>query len=58
MTVNTSCSFSSLLTVAMEDLELTYEHIDWVDIVDAELSGDQEAIQKLMYVIPLAMVRL
>ena len=34
----------------MDDLELTYEHIDWVDIADAELSGDQEAIQRLMYV--------
>lgn len=32
----------------MADLELTYEHIDWVDIADAELSGDQAAIQKLM----------
>lgn len=33
----------------MDDLELTYEHIDWVDIADAELSGDQQAIQQLMY---------
>ena len=33
-----------------EGLDLTFEHIDWADIVDAEQSGDQEAIQELMYV--------
>ena len=35
----------------MEDVwELKFEHIDWADIADAELSGDQEALQKLMLV--------
>ena len=29
------------------DLQLQYEHIDWSDIVDAELSGDQEALREL-----------
>ena len=28
-------------------MELQYEHIDWSDIVDAELSGDQEALREL-----------
>lgn len=28
-------------------MELQYEHIDWSDIADAELSGDQEALRKL-----------
>ena len=28
-------------------MELEYEHIDWNDIADAELSGDQEALRKL-----------
>lgn len=28
-------------------MELQYEHIDWSDIVDAELSGDQEALRML-----------
>ena len=29
------------------DLQLQYEHIDWSDIVDAELSGDQETLLEL-----------
>ena len=32
-----------------ETMELQYEHIDWGDIVEAELSGDQEALRKLRY---------
>lgn len=28
-------------------MELEYEHIDWSDIVEAELSGDQETLRKL-----------
>ena len=31
----------------MEDLELQYENIDWGDIVEAELSGDQETLREL-----------
>jgi histone RNA hairpin-binding protein len=30
------------------DSELKFEHIDWVDISDAELSGNQEALEHLM----------
>ena len=29
------------------DFEPQYEHIDWNDIVDAELSGDQETLELL-----------
>ena len=29
------------------ELELQYERIDWGDIVEAELSGDQEALREL-----------
>ena len=28
-------------------MELEYEHIDWNEIVDAELSGDQGALEQL-----------
>ena len=36
----------------MEDeWELKFEHIDWADIADAELSGDHEALQRLMSVV-------
>ena len=28
-------------------MELEFEHIDWDDIVEAELSGDQETLTKL-----------
>ena len=31
----------------MDMMELQFEHIDWNDIVDAELSGDQEALESL-----------
>ena len=31
-----------------DDWELKFEHIDWVDISDAELSGDQVALEHLM----------
>lgn len=31
----------------MEDFELQFEHIDWNEIVEAELSGDQDSLQKL-----------
>ena len=31
----------------MDMMELQFEHIDWNDIVDAELSGDQEALDSL-----------
>ena len=33
----------------MDEWELKFEHIDWIDISDAELSGNQEALEKLMY---------
>lgn len=32
---------------AMADMELEFEHIDWNDIVDAEQSGDQSALDQL-----------
>lgn len=32
---------------AMADMELEFEHIDWNDIVDAELSGDQSMLDQL-----------
>lgn len=28
--------------------ELNFEYIDWNDITDAEFSGDQDAIERLM----------
>lgn len=28
--------------------EITFEYIDWNDITDAEFSGDQSAIDRLM----------
>lgn len=28
--------------------DLKFEHIDWIDISDAELSGNQEALEQLM----------
>lgn len=31
-----------------EGWELKFEHIDWVDVSDAELSGNQEALEQLM----------
>ena len=31
----------------MDMMELQFEHIDWNDIVDAELSGHQEALDSL-----------
>lgn len=31
----------------MDVMELQFEHIDWNDIVDAELSGDQDALEVL-----------
>ena len=37
---------------AMEDdwgiKDVSFAHISWNDVTDAELSGDQEAIEKLM----------
>lgn len=36
--------------IMTEGLDLTFEHIDWADIVDAEQSGNQDAIQELMWV--------
>ena len=29
------------------NMELQYEHIDWSDIAEAELSGDQETLRML-----------
>ena len=33
----------------MDMMELQFEHIDWNDIVDAELSGDQDALEVLRW---------
>ena len=30
-----------------QEWELQYEHIDWNDIVDAELEGDSQALEDL-----------
>ena len=30
-----------------ENMELEFEHIDWDDIVEVELSGDSDTLQKL-----------
>lgn len=30
--------------------ELRFEHIDWNEIVDAELTGDTKALEELEYV--------
>ena len=32
----------------MDVFDLKFEHIDWNDIADAELSGDQAALEQLM----------
>ena len=37
-------------------MELEYEHIDWSDIVEAELSGDHETLRKLRSVLHTATV--
>lgn len=42
-------SFQDPQTGIMDEWELKFEHIDWIDISDAELSGNQEALEKLMY---------
>ena len=41
--------FQDPQTERMDEWELKFEHIDWIDISDAELSGNQEALEKLMY---------
>lgn len=33
--------------LSSEKMELEFEHIDWNDIMEAELSGDQDALAKL-----------
>ena len=36
----------------VENMELEFEHIDWDDIVEAELSGDSDTLQKLRSACP------